>query len=290
MEQGSQPALIYRSVSQEKPAEDFLWLVFSYHKEVGEWRGKLWNWMKFAYDIDDSNGIYYNNGICRVKLGKREQIKLNLKIAASLLSADLRCLEKEIRRAEQAGADWFHFDVMDGYFVPNISFGIPVLECVRRCTALPIDVHFMVTDPLRFIRPFQKAGADRLTFHVESQGDPSQIIKEIHEVGAQAGITLNPDTPLDRIQPYLSQVDQVLVMTVQPGFGGQKFLTNTVGKIQKMEEIRRTNRYQFVLQADGGINRETSRLAREAGADSLVAGSYLFHSKDFQGAVYSLRK
>lgn len=185
----------------------------------------------------------------------------------------------------EAGADMLHFDVMDGHFVPNFSFGIPVLECLNRCTDLLLDVHLMIDNPLRYIKPFAKAGADLITFHLEAADDPEAVIAAIHAHGKKAGISIKPATPAKSLLPFLERIDMALVMTVEPGFGGQSFLTDMLPKVAALRNAAPV----LDIQVDGGINADTARLCREAGANVLVAGSYVFGAADKKAAMQSLR-
>lgn len=211
-------------------------------------------------------------------------------VSASILSADLCNLEKDIHRAEKAGCEYIHFDVMDGVFVNNISYGIPVLQSVSKITEAVLDVHLMIVDPIKYIKDFAEAGADIITFHYEAAPDCNAVIDEIHGCGKKAGISIKPDTPVAVLEPYLDKVEMVLIMTVEPGFGGQGFIESTLDKIKELSSILQTRKLDIPIQVDGGINEKTSVMAAEMGAEIMVAGSYLFKSNDMSAAVESLRK
>ena len=208
-------------------------------------------------------------------------------VAPSLLSADFSSLGREIQAVEKAGADWIHWDIMDGHFVPNLTFGPPVVRKLRPLSSLPFDVHLMVSHPENFVEAFALAGADYLTFHVESKGDPLAIIKKIRSHGMKVGISLKPATPLDFLKPFLSQVDLVLIMTVEPGKGGQDFLKSQVQKIEDLRGLIASLRNPPLIEVDGGINQESCRFV--ASADVLVSGTYVFRSKDYFQAIASFR-
>lgn len=212
-----------------------------------------------------------------------------IKISPSVLSADLADLKKDIKRIEESGADRIHFDVMDGIFVDNISFGIPVLKSVSECTDMFLDVHLMITDPLKYIDAFVDAGADMITFHAESESDISATIEKILSRGIGAGLTIRPKTPVEVMFPYLSKLSNALVMSVEPGFGGQGFIAETMSKVTALREEIDRNGYKCQVQVDGGINAETAKIAIAAGADDLVSGSYLFKAPDMAKAVEGLR-
>ena len=212
-----------------------------------------------------------------------------IKISPSVLSADLADLKKDIKRIEESGADRIHFDVMDGIFVDNISFGIPVLKSVSECTDMFLDVHLMITDPLKYIDAFVDAGADMITFHAESESDISATIEKILSRGIGAGLTIRPKTPVEVMFPYLSKLSNALVMSVEPGFGGQGFIAETMPKVTALRKEIDRNGYKCQVQVDGGINAETAKIAIAAGADDLVSGSYLFKAPDMAKAVEGLR-
>lgn len=210
-------------------------------------------------------------------------------VSASILSADLCNLEREIRRAEDAGCEYIHFDVMDGVFVNNISYGIPVLKSVSKVAKALLDVHLMIIDPLKYIDDFAKAGADIITFHYESDSDCDKVIEEIHSCGKKAGISIKPGTPVSVLTPYLDKVDMILVMTVEPGFGGQGFIYETLDKITELKSVLNERNINVPIEVDGGINDVTSVKCAEAGAEIMVAGSYLFNSPDMNKTVPLLR-
>lgn len=207
-------------------------------------------------------------------------------VAPSILSADFANLEKEIKAVTDAGADWIHVDVMDGRFVPNISIGIPVVKSLKKVSKIPLDVHLMIEEPERYVEDFIKAGSDYLTIHVESTKDPAAVLKRIRDLGAKAGITLRPGTSLDTVLPLLPLCDLVLVMTVEPGFGGQSFMADQIAKISRLRQEIVAKNLSCLIEVDGGINAETARLCHEA--DVFVAGSYVF-GRDYKTAIASLR-
>ncbi|MBR6107790.1 MAG: ribulose-phosphate 3-epimerase [Oscillospiraceae bacterium] len=213
-------------------------------------------------------------------------------ISASILNGDLAHLADVAETVRRSGADALHYDVMDGCFVDNLSFGLPVLERLRPCTKLPIDVHLMIQDPLRFVERFIRAGADLLSFHIESSSDPAQTLRAVQQSGIPAGIAVSPDTPLTLLQPLLPLLrpeDFVLLMTVQPGLGGQSFIPGVLPKIRRLREMFADAGITAHIEVDGGINEITSAQCREAGADYLVAGSYLLGSASPAEAVRLLR-
>lgn len=179
---------------------------------------------------------------------------------------------------------------MDGHFVPNISFGAPVMKCIRKDFDGVFDVHLMISDPLRYAGDFAKAGADIITFHLESDSDPDATIDRIHELGCKAGISVKPGTSAEAVKPFLNKVEMVLVMTVEPGFGGQKFMNDMMPKVSAIRQWITESGREIDLQVDGGVNAETAKICREAGANVLVAGSYLFSKEDYAAAIQTLVK
>jgi len=212
-----------------------------------------------------------------------------IEIAPSILSADFRKLEREVRDAEQAGADRIHCDVMDGRFVPNITFGQMVVEAVKKSVAIPLDVHLMISEPAKHIDGFCRAGADILTFHAETQTDVPAALDAIGRHGVKRGITVNPDKPASLFLPFLDRIDQVLVMTVYAGFGGQSFIAAMLDKIDEVYRAAAAAGRMVDIQVDGGINETTAALCAQKGANVLVAGSYVFGSGDYAGRIRAIR-
>lgn len=212
-------------------------------------------------------------------------------VSASILSADMLNLGKEIEKLKENQIDMVHFDVMDGVFVNNITYGIPILKCINDITDLTLDVHLMITDPLKYVDAFAASGADIITFHLESSSDPYETIKQIHKHGIKAAIAVKPNTPAEDVFEFLPYADMILVMTVEPGFGGQSFIADTVDKIVEIKEkICELNLENVFIQVDGGIDNVTSETVKKAGANVLVSGSYLFKSKNMKEAAMLMRK
>ena len=212
-----------------------------------------------------------------------------IKIAPSILAADFANLGRDVQALSTWGADWLHFDVMDGQFVPNISFGPPILSAIRPQTRLPIDVHLMVENPSRFIPWFIQAGADIITIHVEAEKHLHRSLQQIHEAGRKAGIVLNPGTPAVAAKEVLPYCDLVLVMSVNPGYGGQKFIPESVEKIAELRKMIDARGLPTEIEVDGGINPETAKLCIDAGATVLVAGSAVFQASDSAAMIRNLR-
>ena len=204
------------------------------------------------------------------------------KIAPSILSADFANLERDIRGSRDTGGDWVHVDVMDGLFVPNITIGIPVVQSLRNVTDLPLDVHLMIDRPLRYVEDFVKAGADFVTVHVEADLPENTLaaLDKIHALGARAGIVLKPGTPAEAALPYLTKCDLILVMTVEPGFGGQKFMADMMPKLKALRAMLAETNPACLLEVDGGVDSTTHAICKENGADVLVAGSAYFKAAD----------
>lgn len=215
-----------------------------------------------------------------------------VKIAPSLLSANFACLKDEIDEIKKADADWIHYDVMDGHFVPNISFGYSILKDVSKVTDMFLDVHLMISDPLKYVDHFIDSGASLIVFHkeaMENEEDTKVLINHIKAKGIQAGISIKPATQVEEIIPYLSMLDVVLVMSVEPGFGGQSFKECALEKIKQLKELRDNFQYHYLIEVDGGINEATGKQCKDAGVDVMVAGSYIFNSDYYQERIESLK-
>jgi len=207
-------------------------------------------------------------------------------VAPSILAADFANLEQEIKAVQLAGADLIHVDVMDGHFVPNLTIGIPVVESLKKVSSLPLDVHLMIDRPERYIDGFLKAGSDYLTIHIESTDQVKQCLQKIRAYGARAGLTLRPGTPIEQLFPYLELCDLVLVMTVEPGFGGQSFMKDQVVKVEKLFEERQKRGLKYKIEVDGGITDQTISFVQSA--DIFVAGNYIFKN-DYKTSIDKLK-
>jgi ribulose-phosphate 3-epimerase len=212
-----------------------------------------------------------------------------IQIAPSVLAADFGRLTEEIKEVERAGADLLHLDIMDGRFVPNLSYGIPVVQAIRRATSLFLDTHLMLADPGEFLAPFRDAGADSLTFHIEVCPDPRNLADEVHRLGAECGVAINPGTAAELLFPALGDLDLALVMSVEPGFGGQSFIPDSIPKISALRQRADTKRLALKVEVDGGVTTTNAASCRTAGADILVAGSSVFGAEDRKTAIAELR-
>ena len=212
------------------------------------------------------------------------------KIAPSILSADISKLGEDIQMLDKGGGDWIHIDVMDGHFVPNLTFGPNVVAAAKNYTDLPLDVHLMVEEPEKMINGFAEAGATGISIHAEATKNIHQVMQHIKSLNVQAGVVINPGTAVSFIEPVLSIVDMVLVMTVNPGFGGQSFIPETLKKIEKLDAYRKENDLSYLIQVDGGVNEETIQLCHEAGADVFVAGSNVFGAKSPADQIQKLKR
>lgn len=211
-------------------------------------------------------------------------------IAPSILAADFANLQRDVEMLNKSEADYIHVDIMDGLFVPNISFGFPVCEAINRYATIPLDVHLMIEQPDRYLEDFRKAGASILTVHYEACTHLHRTVQRIKELGARAGVALNPHTPVENLTEILADLDQVLIMSVNPGFGGQKFIENTYRKIYKLNCLREERGLNFKIEVDGGVNNENAGFLVENGTDILVAGSFVFNSQNPMHTIAELKK
>lgn len=211
-------------------------------------------------------------------------------VSPSLLSADFLHLSKDIEMVNQSEADWFHLDIMDGVFVPNISYGLPVVAQIKKAAQKPLDVHLMIVQPERYVEAFQKAGADILTVHYEACTHLHRTIQQIKALGIKAGVSLNPHTPVMLLEDVIRNIDVVLLMSVNPGFGGQSFIEETINKVIKLKKLIRETGAKTLIEIDGGVNFETGQRLVDAGADALVAGSFVFNSPDQMANIKGLKE
>lgn len=232
-------------------------------------------------------------GICfcaRLALSLQNNPKIQMQriLAPSILSADFGHLDRTVRMLDRSAAEWMHIDVMDGVFVPNISFGFPVLKAVRKATDKVLDVHLMIVEPERYVQRFAEAGADIVTFHLEACADPARCIASIRESGARAGITIKPATPVETVREWLPAVDMVLIMSVEPGFGGQQFIAASFDKIRDLRRMAADCNPNLLVEVDGGVSRQNARALYDAGANVLVAGSAVFGADDPEAEIVHL--
>ena len=213
-----------------------------------------------------------------------------MKVSPSLLAADFMNLSEEVKRIKDSGCDYIHLDVMDGNFVPNISFGPGIISQLKKILDVPFDVHLMINNPRFYLNEFKKAGANYLTYHYEVSDNHHELIKEIKDLGMRAGLSIKPNTKVEEIVPYLNDLDLVLVMSVEPGFGGQKYIETTDNKIMSMNKIKMVNNLNIQTAVDGGINFENVNRVIECGADEIIAGSTVFKSDDKKEAIRKLKK
>ncbi len=214
---------------------------------------------------------------------------MNRIVSPSVLSADFANLERDIKMLNDSACDWIHCDIMDGVFVPNISFGLPVLSAIKRHATKPLDVHLMIADPGRYVKDFKEAGADMLTVHFEGAIHLHRLLGQIRDAGMHAGLALNPGTSIDLIHDVIDLVDLVLVMSVNPGFGGQKFIEGTYSKVIHLSQMRKQTNARFLIEVDGGVNASNTARLYEAGADALVAGNYVFGSGDPKATIQTMK-
>jgi ribulose-phosphate 3-epimerase len=214
---------------------------------------------------------------------------MSIKIAPSILAADFGNLSLECKKIDKSNADWFHLDVMDGLFVPNISYGMPIVKSIRKMTKKPLDVHLMIIEPERYIDKFIEIGSDILTVHVEATSKMDNIIDKINHSGIKSGIAINPDTPISKLDDYISNVDLICLMGVHAGFGGQKFIKKTFNRLEELKNLINSKNSSALIEIDGGVNENNFEELKNLGADVLVAGSYIFNSSNYNTAIDLLK-
>ena len=215
---------------------------------------------------------------------------MSIKVSPSILAADFGNIERECNLIDKSDADWFHLDVMDGIFVPNISFGMPVVKAIRKMTSKPLDVHLMITEPERYIEKFIEIGSDIISFHIEATNKLEENISLIKSKNVKVGIAINPDTPIDSLIEVINKIDLVCLMGVFPGFAGQKFIKNTFDRLKELKKLIIDNNSKALIEVDGGVKADNYMELRSLGADVLVAGSYIFKSKDYKEVVKKLKE
>ena len=214
---------------------------------------------------------------------------MSIKIAPSILAADFGNLSLECKKIDKSNADWFHLDVMDGLFVPNISYGMPIVKSIRKMTKKPLDVHLMIIEPERYIDKFIEIGSDILTVHIEATSKMDNIIDKINHSGIKSGIAINPDTPISKLDDYISNVDLICLMGVHAGFGGQKFIKKTFNRLEELKNLINSKNSSALIEIDGGVNENNFEKLKNLGADVLVAGSYIFNSSNYNTAIDLLK-
>lgn len=215
---------------------------------------------------------------------------MSIKVSPSILAADFGNIERECNLIDKSDADWFHLDVMDGIFVPNISFGMPVVKAIRKMTSKPLDVHLMITEPERYIEKFIEIGSDIISFHIEATNKLEENISLIKSKNVKVGIAINPDTPIDSLIDIINKIDLVCLMGVFPGFAGQKFIKNTFDRLKELKKLIIDNNSKALIEVDGGVKADNYMELRSLGADVLVAGSYIFNSKDYKEVIKELKE